>query len=360
MRQRSVFDPSDASDADRFSPANHTAPPGLRVQASRVAPRFSLPQRPLIVESTLADALEDAPASPPKSKRHRRTKALAVQPEPTATALTKPLDLAESPSPEDIHIIPSPLPAPGAASRKRRWVRYGPSPRLNILKLSLIGSVLFVVLAATLATAGGGKVVNLLFSAFHNAVPYAPTAPTPAFVTQRVRPITQANKDAGYDTPQQHDLYWNAACSAASLTEVLRAWGLSSITIGEVIDEMSAHSPPYITSWGGLMSQNGWGFIAQLHHFKATVQYNQSLSYDDIVRLTMQQGIPVIVGVADYSGTYPALAVGHFFVVVGGQSDGMEIVDSSLYRITYLPHDQFESLWSSGRGETVIITPASS
>lgn len=356
MRQRSAFDPSDASDKDRISSTDHPSQARLNSRTFRMAPRLSLPQRPVIVESTLADPLEDQPADAPASKRTRHTKALLEEPAPSPTALTKPLNIQESPSPDDLQLIPSALPP---RSRKRWLGRYSPSPRLNLIKLSLVSAVLFAVLAATIASAGG-NVVSLLFSAFHNAVPYAPVAPTPGLVTLRVHAIIQADKDAGYDSPAQHDLYWNAACSAAAFTEVLHAWGVTSVTLGEIIDEMSAHNPPYITPWGGLMSQNAWGYIAQIHHFKATVQYNQSLSYDDIVRLTMNQGIPVIIGVADYSGTYPAFSVGHFLVVVGGQSGGMNIVDSSLYKITFLPHDEFLSLWSAGRGETIVLTPANS
>jgi len=220
-----------------------------------------------------------------------------------------------------------------------------------------MGTVLFAVLAATLAIAGGGMLNSLLFNASSGSKTVASLAASAAHIAENVQPIIQANVDAGYDSRQQHDAWWDSACSAASFTEIMHAWGQKDVTIGHVIDEMSAHNPPYITPWGGLMTSDAWPFIAHLHHFNADVQFHQ-VSYDELVHVTMQQGLPVIVGVRDYTGRYyPALSGGHFLVVVGGDQAGLRIVDSSLYRISYLPRDEFTYLWDEGRDLTVLLTP---
>jgi hypothetical protein len=228
---------------------------------------------------------------------------------------------------------------------------------MTIIKLLLIVVVVFSVLAATFATAGGGEVASF-FKALESVIPYsAPAQPAaPTTVAQRVRAITQADINAGYDSREQHDIWWNSSCSAAAMTEILHAWGVQDVTIGQLIDVMSAHNPPYITPWGGLMSQNAWPYMMSNFHMKAVVYNNRSMSYVDIVHMTRDQGIPVVLGVRDTGERYyPALDVGHFLVVVGGDGSGLRIVDSSLYRITYLSYEQVDYLWT---GFTVVITPA--
>jgi|GEM_PF-1949862 len=356
MRQRNAFN----YDADSLHHASDDTPPAIsrlsgqaRPRARNVAPRFSLPQRPLIIESTLADAPSIDPPQqirqPARSKKPS-TKAIAVVPEPIS-----PLEAQETSSLADLHLIPRMQPAVEAVSIKQSLFHRS-SPRMTIIKLSLISLVVFSVLGATLATAGGGRVSNFLFSALESIIPYTPSSQsagqTP--VVQRVQPITQADLNAGYDSRQQHDIWWNAACSAAVFTELAHAWGISYVTIGQVIDEMSAHSPPYITSYGGLMSQNGWGYISGLYHLHAAIHTNHSMSYDDVVRMTEGQGIPVVLNVRDNGGRYyPAFGVGHFLVVVGGDASGLRIVDSSLYRIKYLPVDEVTYLWT---GVSIVIT----
>ena len=329
-------------------------------QRSALPPRFSLPQRPAIVESTIAEVAEDAALQRVKDQPARAasgtTKANS-RPGLPALRPTTPLEIQESITPADFQMIPRTEPVKRRGKRQRRWYHTS-SPRVTLLKLSLIALVLVGVLGATLATAGGGNVVHFLFSALDSAVPYNPSAPHPNVqITKQVQPIIQAEPDAGWDSLQQHDTYWNAACSAAVMTELLRAWGVHNVTIGQIIDQMSAHQPPYITPWGGLQSQNGWGYIAQLYGFQAQVQLNGNLSYNQIVRTTVLQGLPVVLGLRDNEGRYfPAFGGGgHFLIAVGGNSAGLDIVDSSLYRITWLPFDELTYLWM---GETILFTPA--
>ncbi len=350
----------------------HAAAPGAAshrlpaVEQWQTAQRRSLTrQLPIVKRARLTRA--QTAQQPSKTKHLPDADLLRFHQRPTLLRLPalKPQEMPTQPASGRLQLIPAGTALPGKLSAKLRGIEQRLPPRLYLLKFSLIGVFLFGILAATLFAAGGGKINHLFFRASYNVapVPTAAVSPTPTTpptpITQNVHAIIQANADAGYDSAQQHDDFWNASCSAASFTEVMHAWGKTDITLGHVIDEMGSHDPPYITSWGGLMSQDGWGYEAGLHGFQADVQFNKAFSYDDIVNTTTQRGLPVIVGVGDGNGRYyPAFSGGHFLVVVGGDSNGLQIVDSSLYRITYLPHDEFDYLWSGGRGITVLLTPA--
>ncbi len=349
MRQRSdsysAYQPPSARKSNQQSGK-------INAQRRSLPPRISLPQRAGIVDSTLEEVSTSAP------QRIAEAKAVTL---PAKRALPAPpasasLEVQEPITNADFHVIPRTLPSIPSI---KGWRRHTSSPRMTIIKLAVVAVVLFGVLGATLATAGEGGVAQFLFSALDRAGPYNPLNSTSASsqITRLVQPIIQADQDAGYDSQEQHDTFWNAACSAASLAEILRAWGVQNVTIGHVIDVMSEHNPAYITPWGGLMSQDGWDYTAQRYHFHAKVQLNYSLSFNDIIRTTVLQGLPVVLGLRDNGARYyPAFAGGgHFLVAVGGNSGGVQVVDSSLYRISFIPIDVFNYLWT---GETVIITPA--
>ncbi|HEY7127027.1 MAG TPA: hypothetical protein VH540_24030 [Ktedonobacterales bacterium] len=298
----------------------------------------------MVVESTLASSAERrfSPLPDEEPAQELPYDSRALVPAPALAPELSPVTIA------DIHLIPRTLP-PTRTSKQQRRPR---SSRMNIIKFSLIVAVTLTVLSATLATAGGGQVFRYLSNALGNIGPYTPATPKPAFITQRVKPLTQWNPDAGYDSQAQRDAYWNSACSAAVLTELLTAWGVPNITIGRMIDELG----PDITPWGGLMTQSAWNRIAQMHNMHATVYLNRQLSYNDIVHMTVAQGIPVILDLRDSQGLYyPALYGGHFLIVVGGSSIGLTVVDSSLYHITFISTDQLDYLWQ--RGESIVMLP---
>ena len=252
MRQRSASYQDEDSlnhQTDPFASRSSSGHP--RSQAQRVSPRLSLPQHRTLVDSTLADDFDEEafqPARKPQRARQGSSKALVVH-----TSETSPLDAPEAVSPADLQLIPRTSTVP-SVKIKQSWFHKS-SPRFNLIKLSLIGIVTFSVLVATLATAGGDGVINL-FKALENVIPYAaPAQPAAATtVAQRVKPIIQASPDAGYDSQEQHDTWWNSSCSAAAMTEILHAWGIKNVTIGQIIDVMYAHNPPYITPGGGLQS----------------------------------------------------------------------------------------------------------
>jgi hypothetical protein len=168
----------------------------------------------------------------------------------------------------------------------------------------------------------------------------------------RVVALLQWDAGAGYDSSAQHDQYWDAACSAAVFTELSRASGRTA-RLGQVIDQLVGAG--YLSASGGLHNDAAaWPWIAEQYQLRAVVQWNRALSFDALLQLAAGQGVPVIDAVRDPAGRYyPAFAGGHFLVVVGGDKSGLRIVDSSLYRITWLPRSEFEFLWS---GETVLFS----
>ncbi len=185
---------------------------------------------------------------------------------------------------------------------------------------------------------------------------YYPTGPLPGSVAARVQPIIQADNNGEYDSTAQHDTWWDSVCSAAAFTEVARAWGISDVRIGLVLDRLLAHNPPYITVSGGLMSADGWPWMAEAYQLQAQVAWN-AFTFDSLVEQVNRTGIPIIIGMQ-------AASWGHYVVVVGGDSAQAEIVDSSLWRMHFLPRSFFsgptsgiinEPIWWSG--ETITLTP---
>lgn len=220
---------------------------------------------------------------------------------------------------------------------------------LVLLPASLLVSVL--VGLGTSATAFG------VSWASHAWQPTPTTALMPPHVAARVQPIIQADTNAGYDSPTQHDQWWDSVCSAATFTEVAHAWGMTTVTLGHVLDRLLAHTPPYITVSGGLMSQDGWAWMAAAYHLHAQVAWH-ALTFASLVAQVNRTGVPLIIGVR-------AAGWGHYVVVVGGDSTQARIVDSSLWRMRSLPRSFFTRptagiidvpIWWSG--ETILLVPA--
>ena len=178
---------------------------------------------------------------------------------------------------------------------------------------------------------------------------HAQAALTPGgATTSLVRPETQLMRPDLYDSYAQFQEWGGAACSAAALSEVLTAYGVPHATIGHEIDELGA----YISPNGGLLNRHGFVVVAAKHNLRA--DESTSLTYNQIVYLSEQLGMPVIVNVHISYGYYHFFDGGHFLVVVGGDSQGLKIVDSSEYYIHYLPKDVFYQMFT---GYTAAIVP---
>ncbi len=169
-------------------------------------------------------------------------------------------------------------------------------------------------------------------------------------VVSKVFPETQGMRPDLYDSTDQFNNWWDAACSAAALSEILTAYGVPNATIGHEIDELG----PDISPDAGLLSFHGFTAVAAKHNLQAII--GSSMSYSQMLYVANTLGLPIIVNVRISYGYYHFFSGGHFLVVTGGDDQGLRIVDSSEYYIKYLPKDVFYQMFT---GRTVIIAPAS-
>ena len=173
-------------------------------------------------------------------------------------------------------------------------------------------------------------------------------------VAQAVKPLTSLKRPDQYDNPAQFALYSPAACSPSSMAEVLTAWGVPHATIGRMIDDLG----PYLSPNWGLLDQEGFQVAAAKEGFRADIYWH--LNYNQLLYLSNVAGLPVIVNFRRDWGYYHYFAGGHFLTVTAGDQQGVSIVDSSEYYITYLPRDVFLSLWQwrgDGTAQAVVLVP---
>jgi hypothetical protein len=168
-------------------------------------------------------------------------------------------------------------------------------------------------------------------------------------ITSLVKPETQLKRPDLYDSYAQFQEWGGAACSAAAISEILTAYGVRGATIGHEIDELGKYIDP---NWG-LLNRHAFAIVAAKHGLRA--DESNSWTYNQIIYVTQHLGIPVIVNVRISYGYYSFFSGGHFLVVVGGDSQGLAIVDSSEYYIHYLPKDVFYQMFT---GYTAAIAPA--
>jgi hypothetical protein len=167
-------------------------------------------------------------------------------------------------------------------------------------------------------------------------------------ITSFVKPETQGTRPDLYDSYAQYNDWWDAACSAAVMSEVLTAWSVPHATIGHMIDVMQ----PDISLNGGLLTPHGFIRGAAASGYRADISWK--LTYKQMQYITNVLGLPVIVNVRISYGYYHFFSGGHFLVMTGGDGQGLRIVDSSEYYIHYLPKDTFDSMFT---GMTAVVVP---
>jgi hypothetical protein len=282
-----------------------------------------------------------------------------TQPRERDRALARPLTpaLPHYNDPDDVLAPPlyAPLPqdsAPDLAAY--RPMRAPHRVRLDTRALAqtarnpwTIARAVLALAAMLLALAHAPGAMGELSQPLMNAQAKAGLSPGGA-TTSLVRPETQLLRPDLYDNYGQFQEWGGAACSAAALAEVLTAYGVRGATIGHEIDELGS----YISPNGGLLNRHGFVTVAAKHNLRA--DESTSLTYNQLLYLTQQLGMPVIVNVHISYGYYHFFDGGHFLVVVGGDAQGLKIVDSSEYYIHYLPKDVFYQMFT---GYTAAIVP---
>lgn len=148
---------------------------------------------------------------------------------------------------------------------------------------------------------------------------------------------------AQYNSQADFNTWAYSACSTASMTEVMNAYG-HHYRIADVL-QIEAQIDA-ITPQLGLLDGSGIGATVVHFGFKTTYMHNETLN--DVINVA-NSGAPVIVGFppAKYDG-------GHLLVVTGGDANYVYLADSSLYNRHSLTHTQFMNWWG---GYAAIVTP---
>lgn len=234
---------------------------------------------------------------------------------------------------------------PMPAARKPIHTRAIETARRNPWSLSRIALTLLVVsVTLVISLTNVGEPSQPLMQ-FYNAQAAGANASS---IADKVQPLTQGKRVDQYDSVAQYNAYWGAACSAAVLAETLTAWGVSNATIGHMIDELGSNISPY----GGLLSYKGFQQVAAKHGMRS--DFRENLTYKQMLYITNTLHLPLIVNVRISYGFYHFFSGGHFMVMTAGDSQGVRLVDSSLYYVHYMPLGVFNSMFT---GRTVLLVP---
>jgi hypothetical protein len=153
----------------------------------------------------------------------------------------------------------------------------------------------------------------------------------------------------GPPSPSEFNTWAYSACSAASMTEVLDAYG-GAFRIHDVLSVEAQRKD--ITPQGGLLSEGG--IADTVAQFGFQTSWGHTLSLDQLIA-DANAGTPVIVSFPPdrYAG-------GHLLVVRGGDAQSVLVADSSAWNRTSVSRAQFTSWWI-GKGQTLgfsaIVTP---
>lgn len=227
---------------------------------------------------------------------------------------------------------------------------------IGIVRTLLVSLVLYYVLSSSLQLSG------------HAALPLAPlpwattsgTASSVATgtplrmdgkVASRVQPMTQMRRVDLYDSRAQFNLWGGSSCSAATLAEILTAYGLPNMTIGRMIREFGRDISP---QWG-LLTYSAFNKVAAKYGLRADVYLSDNpLTYKQMLYLTNTLGIPVVVNMRATTGYYHYLSGGHILVMTGGDNSRIRLADSSLYYMKSLPLSTYNQM---ARPRNVVIVP---
>ena len=187
------------------------------------------------------------------------------------------------------------------------------------------------------------------FVPFYGDTSSAPSSGSNQTTSQPAYAASQALERLGqldpgqYATATEYNTWAYSACSAASMTEVINAYGHHyritdilrvEVRLGEITPAL------------GLLQDIGIQRTMAQFGFKTTWGYNLSLS--QIIAIA-NSGRPVIVSFPPYK-----YAGGHLVVVTGGNAEFVYLADSSVYDRHVLTHAQFMQWWG---GFSAIVTP---
>lgn len=151
---------------------------------------------------------------------------------------------------------------------------------------------------------------------------------------------------AQYNSTDEYNTWWPSACSAASMTEIVNAYGKHNYRVTDILkEELSVHE---IAADAGLLEPHG--IDKTLTHFNFTTRWLNNPSVDDLVN-TANSGTPVIINFPPYRW-----AGGHLLVAIGGNKDYVYLADSSRLNMRAMDRKTFLKYWV---GFAVVATPSS-
>ena len=157
---------------------------------------------------------------------------------------------------------------------------------------------------------------------------------------------------AQYNSPQEYNLWWPSACSAASMTEVINAYGKHNYRITDILKEETSVNE--ITPDAGLLDPHGLDKTLARFNFTTRWLYNPlalpaNPSVDELIN-TANSGTPVIINFP------PSRWLGgHLLVALGGNKNYVYLADSSRLNMRAMDRKTFLKLWI---GFAVVATPA--
>jgi len=146
-----------------------------------------------------------------------------------------------------------------------------------------------------------------------------------------------------YASLQDYNTWWNATCSAASMTEVINAYG-HNYRLADILKVEAGLGA--ITPALGLMEPRG--IDRTVAHFGFVTTWLTSPTLDRVIEVA-NRGRPVIV---DFPPSrWPG---GHILVVIGGNSNYVYTADSSGFNMQAFTHKNFLKYWVDF---AVVVTP---
>jgi hypothetical protein len=147
-----------------------------------------------------------------------------------------------------------------------------------------------------------------------------------------------------YSSQNEHDQWADSACSAAAMTEIINAYG-HSYRITDILKvEAGLHE---ITPDLGLLEAKGIDRTMGQFGFKMVPL--QPATLDNAIAVA-DQGHPIIVSFTN-SGYWPG---GHILVLRGGDTQNVDLADSSRLNETVVSRNQFLQWWN---GFTALAIP---
>jgi len=218
--------------------------------------------------------------------------------------------------------------------------------RLVSWKAAVPGLIIFFLLIFYLLNTTLPHALLWTSTSFGSASPPAPAPPVSApsyTASQHLARLGQLDP-AQYQSMQEFNTWAYSACSAAAMTEVINSYGHTYRVTDILQIESGIHE---ITPELGLLEESGIQHTGTQFHFKTVWGHNFSLNQ---VIAAANSGTPVVVSFppAKYAG-------GHILVVRGGDSNFVDLADSSRLNWTQISHERFMQLWG---GFYAIMTPA--